>query len=348
MNRFKLHLPAAAVLLLGATCGVVRAAESSAVWEAFQDPLWKQSLAEHPDRLAGGVAPSGAVSVNHDWETGQRPDYFIEQQRYGADWLQAAIITHNDALLQQARRIIDWGFARQAEDGTFPGTGDPMHSTSFFVEAVARSILFTQHFRGQLPDWMQAWKPKLKQSAEWLANPKTVERYRKKALDPYTHRFFLHAAALAETAKAVGDDALLATAANYARQGAARLTDDGILPERGGFDVNYQTISVLFLNRYLLVCDDPALRQKLLSTLEAAYPQLAKRFGDDGIVDRSDSTRSQEIGRSGKTKTSDYKNAVQAFLMSAAATGDPRWHDLAAKIVHAKHWDPAPATAPAR
>ncbi|MGN6627180.1 MAG: hypothetical protein ACTHLN_11235 [Tepidisphaeraceae bacterium] len=90
------------------------------------------------------------------------------------------------------------------------------------------------------------------------------------------------------------------------------------------------------------------MRQKLVSTLEAAYPQLAKRFGDDGIVDRSDSTRSQEIGRSGKTKTYDYKNAVQAFLMSAAATGDPRWHDLAAKIVHAKHWDPAPATAPSR
>ena len=65
MNRFKLHLPAAAVLLLGAACGVVRAAESSGVWDVFQDPLWKQSLAEHPDRLAGGVAPSGAVSVNH-------------------------------------------------------------------------------------------------------------------------------------------------------------------------------------------------------------------------------------------------------------------------------------------
>src|SRR3954468_21434981 len=98
------------------------------------DPFLTKVLYEHSDRMVSGVAPSGAISVNAQWENKEVTEWFIEQQRGGADLVQAGVLAHKDALIKQGIAAINWGFAHQGPQGDFPGTGDPLHSTSFFVE----------------------------------------------------------------------------------------------------------------------------------------------------------------------------------------------------------------------
>jgi hypothetical protein len=94
-----------------------------------------------PGRMASGIAADGAVGVNATWESGQATTWYIEEQRYGADFVQAGLVTGDSALVQQGWNILNWGFAKEAADGSFPGTGDAFHSTSMFVEAAARALL---------------------------------------------------------------------------------------------------------------------------------------------------------------------------------------------------------------
>lgn len=312
----------------------------AAVWAAVADPIYVRNLAEHPQRLVTGIGASGAVGVNRDWEAGRRSTFFIEEQRYGGDLAQAALLTGNDALLAQARTVIDWGFAHQAADGSFPGDGNPLHSTSFFVESVARTVLLAGHMNRAVPDWMSAWTPRLLASARWMASAAVRSRYFAGSVEPFTHRYFVQADALAETAQLTGDRDLAATAAQYVRAGIGKMTRDHVLPERGGFDVNYEMLSVLFLTRYLVVCTDPTLRRiEVPNVIRLLYPALAARVNADGTVDTSDSTRlPNEPSRGGGNKAYDYKTAVQAFALAASVASDQGWYALARRLARSQGW----------
>src|SRR5689334_19355748 len=98
-------------------------------------------------RLVGrmrDVGSDGAIGINSKWEHGQFPTWYIEQQRYASDLVIGGLLHQNTDAIDVGLRAFTWGFAHQARDGSFPGTGDAFHSTSFFVEAVAHSLLLLQ------------------------------------------------------------------------------------------------------------------------------------------------------------------------------------------------------------
>ena len=158
--------------------------------DAFLAPV----LYSTPNRMASQIAPDGAIAVNASWESGQSSTWDIEEQRYGADFVQAGLATGNQSLVNEGWTILDWGFAREASNGSFPGTGDAFHSTSMFVEAGARALLL--EVQSGAPDASQLvaeYLPKIDASAHWLMTPSVAAKGDLNDA-PYTHRRWLLAA----------------------------------------------------------------------------------------------------------------------------------------------------------
>ncbi len=304
------------------------------------DPLLVKTLYQHPERLISEIAPSGAVSVNTQWEKKETTEWFIEQQRGGADLVQAGVVLKNDALIKQGIQVINWGFQQQGPEGDFPGTGDPLHSTSFFVEAAARSALLLRQSKMMAYDaQVKDWTPKILKAAHWMTKPDVSTKGRDKNLEPYTHRFYLRAAALGQAAAVTNDRGLAEVALKYAREGLTKQLPDGTNPEKGGFDVSYQVVGATLALRYLTVCADPAVKQALKAMAAKSIQGATSKIGPDGTLSLEGSTRTgQETSRSGKTKTLDYKMLLQGLIFAEKVLSQPGYRDAAERLARGRKW----------
>jgi len=286
-------------------------------------PLLATTLYRH--QVGGDVAPDGAAGANR---SGYR---YIEEQRQGAEWIVRGLATSKPDWVAQGWRILDWGVARQQPDGGFGGD-DAFHSTSFFVEALARSCLLDK--AGATPLRLDC----ARRGAEWLMQPE-IEAQGAKGNAPFTHRRYVLAAALGEAAAAAGDKAAEARAALWAKEGISLQQPDGTDPERGGYDAGYQMAGVLYALRYLPVCKDAGLRGDLRAALRRAVaPELARQRPDGGI-DAEGSTRvGLESARSGKTKDMPYHEIIQALVFGAQALPAPEWAEPAERIARNRGW----------
>lgn len=304
------------------------------------DPLLAKTLYQHPDRLISGVAPSGAANVNAQWEKKEGAEWFIEQQRGGADLVQAGVVLKDQALIRQGILVINWGFAQQGPNGDFPGTGDPLHSTSFFVEAAARSALLLKQARFPAFDaQVKEWTPKVQKAAQWMSKPEVEAKGRDKNLEPYTHRYYLRAAALGMAASLTGDKALADAALKYAREALTKQQPDGTNPEKGGFDVSYQVVGATFALRYLTVCPDPAVRDSIKKMAAKSIDGATAKINPDGTLSTEGSTRTgQEESRSGKTKTLDYKMILQGLIFAEKILKQRKYGEAADKLAKGRRW----------
>ena len=114
------------------------------MWDRYGDPapLGGAILAQHDRRSLAGALPlqawrrqrlraRGAAGANvsgYQW---------IEERRRGAEWIVRGYAESRPDWMALGWRELDWGLAQQQSDGGF-SSKDPFHSTSFFVEALAR------------------------------------------------------------------------------------------------------------------------------------------------------------------------------------------------------------------
>jgi hypothetical protein len=297
------------------------------------------TLYKSPKRMVNGVAPDGAISVNAEWEKNPSKQWFIEEQRYGADLIQMGLATKNNQLIEEGVRVLNWGFAHEGE-GSFPGTGDPHHSISFFLEAASRSVILLQEAGDDrhLAE-LKHWKENIQKAAERLITPDVFPRDRARSMDPYTHRFFLCAAALGQSGKILDNPNLKQAALTLAKAGMDRQQFDGTNPEKGGFDVNYQIVGAVFATRYLLVCGDATVRARLEQMIGKTLEKEKTAIDKNGNVTTAGSTRlTSEEGRSGRPKTMDYKMLVQALIFWSDISGDSSWRDIAGRVALNRNW----------
>jgi hypothetical protein len=319
--------------LLFATVGRCQANDVAAWIEILRDPLLVQHIYPHDARTAAHAPAGGPVSVNADWQAGRRTDWFIEEQRAGGDWIQAGLFGGHPEAVRTGVAAIDWGFERQADDGSFPGTGDPYHSVSLFLEAAARAAVIAHEAD---PDGsavpVEAWRPRIGRTARWYLSPEVRAKGWKGSLEPFGHRYFLRAEALA-LAGALADDAdLHAEAARYVKAGLAKQRADGVLPERDGFDLGYQAVALRSAGRHWFVCPDEPVRRDLATFIAASTDLFFDRVAEDGALDLSDSSRHpHEPARSGRPKTVSRGLLVEAFLLARRITGEDRYGVLAAR-----------------
>jgi hypothetical protein len=303
------------------------------------DPFLINTLYKDPTRMVHGVAADGAIGVNADWEQDPTKPWYIEEQRYGADLIQVGLAKKDDSLIEQGITVINWGFDHEG-DGSFPGTGDPHHSISFFLEAASRSVILLQQANdpAHLAE-LKDWKGNIQKAADWMITPTVFPKNRAASMDPYTHRFFLCAAALGEAGVVTGASRFQDAALQLAQAGLPRQQPDGTDPEKGGFDVNYQAVGVLFATRYLLVCSDPPTQAQLRQLIAKALEKERTMISATGEVSLDGSTRiTSENARSGKKKTMDYKTLAQALIFWSDLSGDASCREAAESIAQNKHW----------
>ena len=325
-------------------------AAPSSLYDLANDPLLSQVLYSTPRRMASGIADSGAVGVNATWEAGQATTWYIEQQRYGADFVQAGLVRGDASLAAHGWKILDWGFARQASDGSFAGTGDAFHSTSMFVEAAARALLLEQQSgSGGSAAHLQSYGPKLEAAARWLTRADVAAKGDQYDA-PYTHRRWILSAALGETAAVLrggpATEAQLAFASNleqraasYARRGLALQTNDGINPENGGSDTSYQAYGSLMAERYCATCRSAADRDDVRAMIVRGLDWLSTKIDASGAVSTEDDARTgMEASRSGTIKTIDYKTMIQAFSVAATLTGNASYRTVARNLASGRGW----------
>lgn len=326
---------------------------ATSLYKLADDALLSQLLYSTPSRMASKIGESGAVGTNADWEAGLSGSWFIENQRYGADFVQAGLVRGDAELVARGWKMLDWGFARQSEDGGFAGTGDAFHSTSLFVEAAARALLLTTQSRSpDAPRILAEYTPKLDAAARWLSIPSVATKGDAYNV-PYTHRRWLLASALGETAAVLRSqagagpadaylaqaDALDRRAEAYAEAGLALQAADGSNPEKGGTDTSYQAYGVLQAERYLTTCPSPELRSRVKDMIVRGLDWLAQRVDEAGQVATEEDTRTgTEASRSGTVKSIDYKTMIQAFSIATTITGDGSYREVARRLAVGRGW----------
>ena len=290
--------------------------------------LVSDMLEVNPRYLIGEMAESGAVDVNIEYEMGVSDTYFIEMQRYGAELIAAGLGIQSDDMVTDGISVIQWGIDQQQADGSFT-SGDAMHSTALFQHAVGISIEDLDFFGYETFDEAKRseWIDSLTQMSNWMiANDEATAEV---DLEPFTHRYFMRAAGLMRAAQLTGNSEFALEANQYFSQGLAKMTEDGVLPERGGFDINYQSLALRYAGEFYRMTTDTLQRESIRMMFEASLPWISERIDADGNVDTSDSTRSGEDGRNGTNKSFDEISAVRAYLSGYEVTGDETWLTLA-------------------
>ena len=342
MNMLKIHLLPAIVSI--AAIGFVlknlgAQPMNPTLLSVSSDKFLVDKVYKSPKRMVSGVDPDGAVGVNAEWEKELSKHWFIELQRFGADLIQMGLAAKNNDLIEEGIRVLNWGFAHEA-DGSFPGTGDPHHSISFFLEAASRSVILFQEAGDYIHlNELKDWKENIRKAAEWLITPNVFPRDRARTMDPYTHRFFLCAAALGQAGEILDNSELKHAALVLTKTGLEKQQSDGTNPEKGGFDVSYQIVGTVFASRYLLVCEDTTVSTKMRLMIRKTLEKEKTAIDENGNVSTAGSTRvTLEKGRNGRPKTMDYKMLLQALIFLSDISGESSWRDIAGRVAVNRNW----------
>jgi hypothetical protein len=282
------------------------------------------------------TSPTGAVAANVQWERGEKKNRYIEEQRFGADmFLQPGIMLKDDALIQKGIEIMEWGFAWQQADGTFPGSPDEFHSASFFLDAASRmALLMLAEDPVRYGARVEAWKPKIRALCAWLLRPDVSGAEKpQKDFVRFTHRNYLLAAGLAQAGVLLNIPEAMEEAKVHARRGMLLQEASGVNPEKGGLDVSYQDVGLMFAAQYYYVCGDEAMRKEMAAMMIKSLTPLLSRTDAEGAVSIADSTRmGKEMTREGRPKRFNPSLYVHVLLMSAEITGDDYYRAVAETV----------------
>lgn len=297
--------------------------------------LLSRILYQKPSRLYQAMSSSGAVAINAYWERGQAPHWYVEAQRTGEEAIIGGLIQNNRTAIRAGFRMFDWAFAHQLPDGSFQGTGDSFHSTSFFVASVARTLLLIQQssYHEQYRDKIQQYLPQLQNAARWMISP-SIWKPGMEHNQPYTHRFYGVALALGLTAQLANDRTLMQYAKQSLALGLARQQSNGVNPEKGGADSSYQMAGVVYAQRWMAHFPTDSLTPQVQKMITKALMWERSRIRASGEIDARGNTRTagQERRRTGEVKHIDHRLVFRGFSYWANLTQDPQWAEVAQKI----------------
>jgi hypothetical protein len=314
----------------------------------------KQYEYPSPETMFLNVTPSGAYAANKDFDEGRSKRWFIEEQRWGRDLILAGIARHQTSPIDRGLLMLAWGFRHQNKDGSFP-CPDSYHSTSFFVDAVADSILMLRasEYATAYKTKIDTMVPGLRAAALWMLRPEVTAAAFQGPMSeaPYTHRRYLVAAALGETGLITGDETLLVAAAKSARAGIAMQDSSGYNPEKGGYDSSYHAVGVVFAERYYTLACPPELRPALYEAIRKAVDWAASRLNPDATMNLTGNTRVSghpENNRNGVPKQPSYRGTFRLLYRWSMLSGDNNYEDMARRVARAAPASSMPAYLPTK
>ncbi|MEH1935252.1 MAG: hypothetical protein V7L14_16470 [Nostoc sp.] len=289
-------------------------------------------------RLSGlyrTMMPNGANGANVLWLHNQARHWYIEEQRSGEELIIGGLIKNDPQAIEAGFKMFDWGFAHQVDDGSFSMTGDNFHSTSFFVQSVAHTLLVIQQspYSEKYADQVAKYKPLVHRAARWMIEP-NIWKIGIRRNKPYTHRRYLVAAALGLTGKLTGDQELIQYAHKSIEDGLSLQRPDGVNPEKNGHDCSYQMVGMIYAQRWVTYFPQDTITPKVVAMINKSLLWEQTRILPSGEISTEGNTRTagEEKGRSGKVKGIDRKTALRGFAYWASVTGNQKWEESARQI----------------
>lgn len=316
--------------------GAARGSASDGDYRFETSDFLKQTAYSRPSRVAADPDASGALSrVNILWNRDHTGNWFIEEQRYGGDAVDAGVAKNDSVAIDRGLKILRWGFEHQEPDGSFH-CPDSFHSMSFFIESAAHASLVLREspYAGKYAGEIEWMKPRLLKAAHWMTEPDKEEIGRQRNL-PYTHRRYLVAAALGEVGVLCNEPALVKKSKEYIRDGISLQDSSGVNPEKGGYDASYQAVGLFYAERYYDWVADPQTEAQLSSMLQKGNDWLKKLIKEDGTINTNGDTRTgsgQELSRNGVPKTVNYGIVFRDFYHWYLISGDSSYQELAEKV----------------
>jgi hypothetical protein len=317
------------------------------------DPRFDSLVYRDPLAQSEGVAADGAAGTNILWERHALTGWVIEVQDHADEAIIGGLARHRPRVWKAGLREYDWGFAHQGRDGSFLGTANPFHSTSFFVAAVAHTILVLRHSRrvrasvpARVIAHVERYLPKLHAAATWMARA-DVWNAGLAGDAPFTHRRYLVADAVGLSGLLTHDKGLMDRADQALALGLSAQRRDGVNPELDGFDSSYQAVGLMYAQRYLAWLPHERLARRLSGMIRRGLAWERTRVLASGEVSASGNTRTagQERIFNGSTKT--VSTGIVARVLAWWAIEGHR-RGLLALARRVAHWAHAhPSASPA-
>ena len=242
----------------------------------------------HGDKADGGVA--------------------IEGQRNVTMVIAAGLVTPDPvqraALLEQGITATEWAFTQAGADGSFPkerggskAKSNAIHPKGMFLESVARSVWVLESF-GVDPAYqarVAALKERLVFSVRWMAGSADLVNFMEQAKN--TNQLLFNTLAIHQTGVVTGDAALLQKAHSSMERLLERQTEDGTIPENGGFDTGYQSVSLQLLAQYALSLPASPWRDRVMAALRLGTTRLVQSIDPaTGKMNAGANTRTMACG----------------------------------------------------
>jgi hypothetical protein len=252
--------------------------------------------------------------------------WFLEYQRAGALDVIAGVLRHDPTLIEEGLRMFHYGLARQAPDGSFPGSRWPFHGTALFLSEAAPALLILKasaaeaKYQGEIAWEASRMRLAARNMVHWVGGPPHIDDSTK------NHRWFEAAIALGATSVLAGDQTLRTWSTLYAWGGLRMGRRDGVMPEDGGHDSGYQAVGLTSATQYLALVATGALRSALQVALTRSEQWELSRIEADGSINQSGDTRTvdcRERDPTGQCKTVFYAPIFGALSRWAAISNDP-------------------------
>ncbi len=252
------------------------------------------------------VTTSGAYTGNALWESTATGQLSIENQRNGYYVLAGGLLSSDsdkNELIDTGLRALEWAMNQQGEDGSFPeerqGTDkkeSSLHPKTEFLEAAAHALLLIKErgISSAYTSRVSALTDKVEKSMLWVARSQDLTDFLARAKN--TNQILFIATGLKDGADLTGNADLETAARRVMDIVLARQLSDGTLPENGGFDMNYQTVSLELLARYAMLEHDPAYKEQLMSALSRGADRFVQQVHADGTIDTAGNTRTIACG----------------------------------------------------
>ncbi|WP_019502922.1 hypothetical protein [Pseudanabaena sp. PCC 6802] len=313
---------------------------SASEWQVISE---NPSLMRYYSRSVDVDRNTGAVGLN-------KQGYIsVGLQRHSSQQLAYGLLTKDITLLDTSIKVLEYGFDRQQQDGSFQttplslSTGVSAQDTAFFFYDVGHTLLLAKNSTwfqtapetANLRSRLQNLLDPISHSLSWLNQQSSTLQSKDKS---GTNRLFIDANAYYLVGKALGRDDAIALGKNFARMALQQQSSEGFFLERGGYDSSYNAVALRHAILFYMNLEPEAktLRQELWQGIEKGINWQLTRIAPSGEVLTAGNTRilpsGEQYALTGTVKKVDYKEVILALDYYAKITGSAVAQDAANRV----------------
>lgn len=252
-------------------------------------------------------------------------------------WLaRYGVLSAQDKYLDRAMAAVQWGFEQQTPAGYFRNGLDlkpekAMNADLFFMHAVVsfRQLLACYQLGEAYARTIEQWREPYSSALAWVeAHEKELYKHDRRT----SNRMLFNVVALQLGSDWVSRPQTAKLAQKWLQEVLAKQTNEGVFPEKGGWDSSYQAVSCLNLMWLMMATQ----AEQLAPAISNGMRWLATRVSADGEISVEGNTRT---GRGqerffGQAKQVNYFEVALAFFYWGELSGERQYRVKAEAIIN--------------